>query len=113
MTDHIHLDGHNEEADFERQDLGAKPIILFLVALTAFCLLVALLVKGMYSYLDAYQTRHEPVQSPLVQQTKADTRTVAPGDVTSFPSPGLSPTRPPRSMRFACRKKKRCTVMGG
>ena len=89
MSDDIHIDGHNEEADFERQDLGAKPIILFLVALTAFCLLVALLVKGMYSYLDAYQTRHEPVQSPLVQQTKADTRTVAPGDVTKFPQPRL------------------------
>ena len=29
MTDDIHIDGHNEEAEFEREDLGAKPVILF------------------------------------------------------------------------------------
>ena len=43
----------------------------------------------MYSYLDAHENRHQPVQNPLVQQTTADTRTVAPGDITKFPQPRL------------------------
>lgn len=89
MTDNLHLDGHNEDPEFEREDLGAKPIIIFLVALIIGCVVVALLLKGMYSYLDTYETRHQPVQSPLVEQTRTDTRTVEPSDVTKFPQPRL------------------------
>ena len=85
MTDDIHIDGHNEEAEFEREDLGAKPVILFLVGLTVGCLLVALLLKGMYSYLDARENRHQPALNPLVQQTTPDTRRLTPGDITKFP----------------------------
>jgi hypothetical protein len=88
MTDHIHLDGHNEE-EFEREDLGAKPIIIFLVSLIIGCVLVAIVLRGMYGYLDKYETQHQPVQSPLVQQTTRDTRTVQPGDITKFPQPRL------------------------
>ena len=69
MSDDIHIDGHNEEIEFEREDLGAKPILIFLVALVIGCVLVALVLKGLYSYLDAYENRHQPTQNPLVQQT--------------------------------------------
>ena len=89
MTDNIHIDGHNEEAEFEREDLGAKPVILFLVGLTVGCLLVALALKGMYSYLDAKEARHQPAPNPLVQQTTKDMRAVTPGDITKFPQPRL------------------------
>ncbi len=89
MTDNVHFDGHDEEPEFEREDLGAKSIITFLVALIIGCVLVAILLKGMYSLLDKYETKHQPAQSPLVQQTTADTRTVQPGDVTKFPQPRL------------------------
>jgi hypothetical protein len=98
MTDDIHIDGHNEEAEFEREDLGAKPVILFLVGLTVGCLLVALLLKGMYSYLDARENRHQPALNPLVQQTRSDLRSVAPGDITKFPEPHLE-TDEPREIR--------------
>ena len=94
MTDDIHIDGHNEEAEFERRDLAAKPVILFLVGLTVGCLLVALLLKGMYSYLDAKENRHQPALNPLVQQTTADTRSVARGDITKFPQPRLETNEP-------------------
>ncbi len=94
MTDNIHIDGHNEQAEFEREDLAAKPVILFLVGLTVGCLLVALLLKGMYSYLDANENRHQPALNPLVQQTNADTRSVAPGDITKFPQPRLETNEP-------------------
>ncbi len=98
MTDDIHIDGHNEEAEFEREDLGAKPVILFLVGLTVGCLLVALLLKGMYSYLDARENRHQPALNPLVQQTRSDTRSVTPGDIAKFPEPRLE-TDEPREIR--------------
>ena len=52
MTDDLHIDGHNEEMEFEREDLGAKPILIFLLALIVGCVLVAILLKGMYSLLD-------------------------------------------------------------
>jgi hypothetical protein len=89
MSDDTHIDGHNQEVEFEREDLAPKPILLFLLSLIVACALVALILRGMYSYLDAYENRHEPVQSPLVQQTKADTRTVAPGEIVKFPQPRL------------------------
>src|SRR5437016_2302362 len=89
MSDDTHIDGHNQEVEFEREDLAPKPILLFLLGLIVACLLVALVLRGMYSYLDAYENRHEPVQSPLVQQTTADTRTVAPGEIVKFPQPRL------------------------
>jgi hypothetical protein len=89
MSDDIHIDGQNEEVDFEREDLGAKPILIFLLALTIACVLVALALKGLYSYLDAYENRHQPVQNPLVQQTTTDTRTVERGDIKKFPQPRL------------------------
>ena len=58
-------------------------------ALIIGCVLVALVLKGLYSYLDAYENRHQPVQSPLVQQTTADTRMVEQGDIKKFPQPRL------------------------
>ncbi len=88
MMDNIHFDGHDEE-EFEREDLGAKPIIIFLIALIIGCVVVAILLKGMYSFLDKRETQHQPAQSPLVQQATTDTRTVEPGDVTKFPQPRL------------------------
>jgi len=89
MSDNIHIDGQNEEVDFEREDLGTKPILIFLLALTIGCVLVAIALKGLYSYLDAYENRHQPAQNPLVQQTTTDTRTVNPGDIQQFPQPRL------------------------
>ena len=41
MSDDTHIDGHNEEMDFEREDLTPKPILLFLLALIVGCVLVA------------------------------------------------------------------------
>jgi hypothetical protein len=89
MTDDLHIDGQNEEMDFEREDLGAKPILIFLFGLIVGCLLVALVLKGLYSYLDSYENHHQAAQSPLVQQTTTDTRNVEPGDIKKFPQPRL------------------------
>ncbi len=89
MSDDIRIDGQNEEVDFEREDLGPKPILIFLLSLTIGCVLVALVLKGLYSYLDTYENRRQPVQNPLVRQTTADTRTIEKGDIRKFPQPRL------------------------
>jgi hypothetical protein len=89
MTDDFHIDGQNEKMDFEREDLGARPILIFLASLIIGCVLVALVLKGLYMYLDAYENRRRPVESPLMQQTSTDTRTVEPGEVKKFPQPRL------------------------
>lgn len=94
MSDDIHIDGQNEKVEFEREDLAPKPVLMFLGALAVVCVLVYFILRGMYSYLDAYDSRHQLTQNPLVQQTTADTRTVAPGDITKFPQPRLETNEP-------------------
>ena len=89
MSDDTHIDGHNEEMDFEREDLTPKPILLFLLALIVGCVLVALVLRGMYGYLESYDNHHQPVQSPLVPQSTADTRYISPNDIAKFPEPRL------------------------
>jgi hypothetical protein len=89
MSDDTHIDGHDQEMDFEREDLTPKPILIFLGSLAVGCVLVYFILRGMYSYLDSYENQHQPVQSPLVQQTTVDTRIVSPGDITKFPQPRL------------------------
>src|SRR6266853_4820311 len=89
MSDDTRIDEHGPAMDFEREDLAPRPILLFLLALAAGCVLVYFILRGMYSYLDSYENHHQPVQSPLVQQTTVDTRSVSPGDVTKFPQPRL------------------------
>jgi hypothetical protein len=89
MNDDVHIDGHNPEVEFEREDLAPKPILVFLGSLVVICLLVALVLRGMYSYLDRYDNRHQLPQSPLVQPSMASTRDVSPGDITNFPQPRL------------------------
>jgi hypothetical protein len=106
MSDDNHIDGQNEEMDFEREDLGAKPILIFLLGLIIGCVLVALVLKGLYSYLDAYENRRQPVQNPLVQQTTADTRTVEPGEITKFPQPRLETNEPMEINEFRVQEEK-------
>ena len=89
MTDDTPTDEHYQEMDFEREDLAPKPILLFLLALVVGCVLLALLLRGMYSYLDSSENRHQPVPSPLVEQITVDTRSVSPEDITKFPQPRL------------------------
>ena len=88
MSDN-NIDGHNQEMDFEREDLAPRPILLFLLSLAVGCVLVYFVLRGMYSYLDSYESHHQPVQHPLAQPAAADTRVVLPGEVVKFPQPRL------------------------
>ena len=115
MSDDTHIDGHNEETEFEREDLARQTDPAFPVGLIVGCLLVALVLRGMYSYLDAYENRHQPAQSPLVQQTTADTRTCCAGrhHEISSATPGKQRAAEINDFRDAGRKDIEQLWLGG
>lgn len=76
-------------AGFERQDLTSRSVYSFLAGLAVAVIVVAVLLLGLYHAMDAFERRHQPQQSPLVQQTQADTREVSPNEINTFPQPRL------------------------
>jgi hypothetical protein len=74
---------------FEREDMSARAVYGFLVGLAVVTVLVYFVLRGVYSYLDAYERAHQPPQNPLVQKTEADTRQVSPEETKKFPQPRL------------------------
>jgi hypothetical protein len=76
-------------AGFERQDLTSGSVYSFLAGLAVAVIVVAVLLFGLYHAMDAFEGRHQPQQSPLVQQTQADTRAVSPNEINAFPQPRL------------------------
>jgi hypothetical protein len=89
MSDDTPIDGHDQQVEFEREDLTPKPILLFLLGLIVACVVVAVGLRVMYHYFDAYENNHEPAQNPLAQQAVSNTRTVSQGDIMKFPQPRL------------------------
>ncbi|MGH9497773.1 MAG: hypothetical protein ACRD3L_01385 [Terriglobales bacterium] len=81
-------------AGFETQDLRSKTIIGFFVALAAVCVLVFLLLRGLYGFLDADVRAHQPSLGPLAPPASADTRDLNKSEVKTeiqkvFPNPRL------------------------
>jgi hypothetical protein len=79
----------NQDIGFEREDLSARGVFAFLIALALIGVLVHFILNGMYGYLDAYEKRNQPTQNPLNQKSTADVRVITPGDVMRFPQPRL------------------------
>ncbi len=72
MTD-IRHENHENGTGFERQDLGAKPIIAFIVSVLVIGVLVYYSIWGMFHFLDAYERKRQHTMSPMVQ-AEQDTR---------------------------------------
>ena len=82
---------HQSMADhdgFEQEDLSSRSALYFLAGLVLVCLVVYLIVFGMYRFLDSYATAHQPPMSPMVTP-EADTRAVTPENAETFPQPRL------------------------
>jgi hypothetical protein len=82
------------EAGFESEDLRSRSIIGFLLGLAAMCVVVFLLLRGLYSFLDADVRAHQPPLGPLAPATSADTRDLNKTEVKAeikqvFPDPRL------------------------
>jgi hypothetical protein len=81
-------------AGFESEDLSSKSIIGFLVGLAGMCVLVFLLLRGLYGFLDAHVRAHQPPLGPLAPATSADTRDLNKAEAKAeikqaFPDPRL------------------------
>jgi hypothetical protein len=87
MTD-LH-ENHHEEVGFEREDLGSKPIIGFIVSLVISGIVIYYAIWGIFHFLDAYDKKHQQYRSPLVQVEKANPRDVQANAIQRFPEPRL------------------------
>ncbi len=112
MTNDRHMNEQNQEVEFEREDLGAKPIFTFLIVLALGCLLVYFLLRGAYRYMNAYEERHQPAQSPLAPPAPADTRAVGPGDIAKFAQPRLETDERQEINDFRLREDQRLSSYG-
>jgi hypothetical protein len=84
-TPHENMTNHD---GFEQEDLSSRSALYFLAGLVLVCLVVYLIVFGMYRFLDSYATAHQPPMSPMVTP-EADTRAVTPENAETFPQPRL------------------------
>ena len=73
---------------FEHEDMSSRTALYFLAGLVLVCVVVYLIVFGMYRFLDSYATAHQPPMSPMVTP-EADTRAVTPDNAETFPQPRL------------------------
>jgi len=84
-TPHENMTNHD---GFEQEDLSSRSALYFLAGLVLVCVVVYLIVFGMYRFLDSYATAHQPPMSPMVTP-EADTRAVTPENAETFPQPRL------------------------
>ena len=86
MTDH---DKHqHEDLGFEREDLGAKPVIGFIVSLVISGVLIYYVIWGIFHFLDAYDIKHQESRTPLIK-VETNTRDVQTQMIQRFPEPRL------------------------
>jgi hypothetical protein len=65
--------GTNGHGSFERRDIGTKEIFYFLIGLAVVCILIALFLRGMYSFLDHRERSAQPDVSPLAAEVPKPT----------------------------------------
>jgi hypothetical protein len=88
MAEELHSNQHHENAGFEREDMGARNVYAFLIALALIGVLVHFVVKGMYGFMDSYDKAHQPPASPLA--TTAETAKIPQASISEkFPLPRL------------------------
>ena len=86
MTD-LH-ENHQNDIGFEREDLGARPVIGFIISLVIAGVLIYYIVWGIFYFLDAYDKKNQQTLTPLIQ-TEANTREVEDNKIERFPEPRL------------------------
>src|SRR5581483_2346957 len=91
MSDHESSHHHHEGEDigFEREDLSARGVFAFLIALGLIAVLIHFALRGMSGYLDAREKHSLPPPHPLMQKPPADARVITPDDIQRFPQPRL------------------------
>jgi hypothetical protein len=86
---------HGPNGDsFETEDLSPQGVFYFMGGLAVLGIVIALIVGGMYRYLDALDRKHQPPMNPMAVKTDVDPQTMTFRDITSkvgntFPKPVL------------------------
>ncbi len=83
----VHQEAFGHDA-YEHEDLSASGPIYFMAGLAVICIVLYLIVFGMYRFLDDYTKTHQPALSPMVTP-ESDTRLVTHSDIRTFPEPRL------------------------
>lgn len=96
----------------ELQDLTPRSVYGFLAGLAVAVIVVAVLLLGLYHAMDAFERSHQPQQSPLVQQTQADTREVPPNEINTFPQPRLEKNERSEINQFLLREEQSLNSYG-
>jgi hypothetical protein len=97
MTDH-HKHQH-DDLGFEREDLGAKPVIGFIVSLVISGVLIYYVIWGIFHFLDAYDRKHQQSRTPLIK-VETNTRDVQTQMIQRFPEPRLEDNERTELNRF-------------
>ena len=90
MSNEIHSANSDGNGGYERQDIGSKGILYFLLGLAVAGLLVYFVVDGLYGYLDKRSEAEQAPVNPLVTNAPADTRNISQDyPQGAFPNPRL------------------------
>jgi hypothetical protein len=73
---------------FEQEDLSSRGPFYFMASLALLCLVIYLIVFGMYRFLDSYARANQPAISPMATP-EADTRAITHENTEPFPQPRL------------------------
>src|SRR5437867_11711357 len=84
MAEELHSNQHHEDIGFEREDMGARNVYAFLIALALMGVLVHFVVMGIYGFMDSYEKAHQPPAKPLATATET-TRASGKDIPTKFP----------------------------
>ena len=88
MTDHHKHEPRQDDIGFEHEDLGAKPVIGFIVTLVISGVLIYYVIWGIFHFLDAYDRKHQQARTPMIQ-VESNTRDVQTQLIQRFPEPRL------------------------
>jgi hypothetical protein len=93
MSNEIHPANSTGNGGYERQDIGAAPVLYFLLGLLVAGVFIYFLADGIYSYLEKQSEAQQAPVSPLVTNAPKDTRQLS-ADYKdylrqSFPAPQL------------------------
>ena len=90
MNNDIEHGNSASNGGYEREDIGAKGVLYFLLGLAVAGLFTYFVVDGVYSYLNRRSEAEQTPVNPLVKNAPADTRNISaeyPQD--AFPNPRL------------------------
>jgi hypothetical protein len=79
---------HHDDPGFEREDLGSKPIIGFIITLVISGVVIYYAIWGIFHFLDAYDKKHQQDRTPLVK-VETNMRDVQTQLIQRFPEPRL------------------------